>query len=152
MQAKEASPHPPPASGATAQWEAKRKESAPTHNSAPPVAYRCRVHKPGVPRGPASTPRLGPSGQYTTHGPAQGSKTTGQKSGPVTDRKVWPKGNNARSSTTSAHLSDRSARFGLQPPPDGLSDRKAWPKHYFRLRPRIYDRGSQKPCSPLFSD
>jgi len=40
MQAKEASPHPPPASGATTQWEVKRKESAPTHNSAPPVAYR----------------------------------------------------------------------------------------------------------------
>jgi len=40
MQAKEASPHPPPARGATAQWEAKREESAPTHNSTPPVAYR----------------------------------------------------------------------------------------------------------------
>ena len=84
MQAKEASPHPPPASGATTQWEVKRKESAPTHNSAPPVAYRCRVHKPGVPRGPASTPRLPLSGQHTTHGSAQGSKTTGRKSGPVT--------------------------------------------------------------------
>ena len=29
---------------------------------------------------------------------------------------------------TSAHLSDQSTRFGLQPPPDSLSDRKAWPK------------------------
>ena len=34
----------------------------------------CRVHKPRVPRGPASTPRLGPSRQHTTHGPAQESK------------------------------------------------------------------------------
>ena len=30
------------------------------------------------------------------------------------------------------------------PPPDGLSDRKAWPKHYFRLRPHIADRGYAK--------
>ena len=45
MQAKEASPHPPPASGATAQWEAKRKESAPTHNFTPPVACR-EQHRP----------------------------------------------------------------------------------------------------------
>ena len=93
---------------------------------------------------------LGPSRQHTTHGSAQGSKTTGRKGGPVTDRKVWPKRNSARSSTTSARLSDRSARFGLQPPPNGIFDRKAWPKHYFRLRPRISDRGSQKPCSLLF--
>ena len=60
-------------------------------------------------------------------------KTTGQKGGPVTDQKVWAKKNSARSSTTSAHLSDRSARFGLQPPPDGLSNWKAWPKRYFQL-------------------
>ena len=107
---------------------------------------------PGVPRGPASTPRLGPSRQHVAHGLAQESKTTGRKGGPVTDRKVWPKRNSARSSTTSAHLSDQSACFGLQPPLDGLSDRKAWPKRYFRLQPCVFDRGSQKPCSPLFSD
>ena len=100
----------------------------------------CRVHKPRVPRRPASPQRLGPSRQRTTHGLAQGSRTTGRKGGPVTDRKVWSKRNNARSLTTSAHLSDRSARFGLQPPPDGLSDRKAWPKILLptptpRLRP-----------------
>jgi len=40
----------------------------------------------------------------------------------------------------------------FSPPPDDLSDRKAWPKHYFRLRPHVSDRGTQKPCSPLFSD
>ena len=100
----------------------------------------CWVHKPGVPRGPASTPRLGPSRQHITRGPAQGSRTTGRKGGPVTDRKVWPKRNSARSSTTSAHVPDQSARFGLQPPPDGLSDRKVWPKVLLstptpRLRP-----------------
>ena len=39
-----------------------------------------------------------------------------------------PKRTSARSSTSSAHLSDRSTRFGHQPPPIGLSDRKAWPK------------------------
>ena len=36
---------------------------------------RCRVHKPGVPRGPASTPGLGPRKQHVVHGPAQESKT-----------------------------------------------------------------------------
>ena len=35
---------------------------------------------------------------------------------------------NARSTTSSAHLSDRSARLGRRPPPGELSDRKAWPK------------------------
>ena len=34
----------------------------------------CRVHKPGVPRGPASTPGLGPRRQHVAHGPAQESK------------------------------------------------------------------------------
>ena len=34
----------------------------------------CRVHKPGVPRGPASQQRLGPSRQRTTHGRAQVSE------------------------------------------------------------------------------
>ena len=87
-----------------------------------------RVHKPEVPRGPASTPGLSPNRQHTTHGPTQESKTTGRKGGPVTDRKVWTKRNGARSSTTLAHLSDRSACFRLQPPSDSLSDRKAWPK------------------------
>ena len=38
------------------------------------------------------------------------------------------------------------------PPPDSLSDRKAWPKHYFRLRPYVSDQGTRKPCSLLFSD
>ena len=52
-------------------------------------------------------------------------KTTGQKGGPVTDQKVWPRRNSARLSTP-AHFSDRSSHFGLQTPPDGLSDRKAW--------------------------
>ena len=39
-----------------------------------------------------------------------------------------PKRTSARSSTSSAHLSDRSTRFGNRPPPGGPSDRKAWPK------------------------
>ena len=47
MQDEEASPHPPPERGTTAQWEAKRKESAPTHNSAPPVP--CRGQPPTHP-------------------------------------------------------------------------------------------------------
>ena len=90
--------------------------------------HECRVHGPGVPQGPASTPGLGPNRQHTTRGLTQEPKTTGRKGGPVTDRKVWTKRNGAHSPTTSAHLFDWSARFRLRPPPDGLSDRKAWPK------------------------
>ena len=51
-----------------------------------------------------------------------------------------PKRTSARSSTSLAHLSDRSTRFGHQPPLGGLSDRKSWPKMLLptptpRLRP-----------------
>ena len=35
----------------------------------------CRVHKPGVPRGSASTPGLGPRKQHVVRGPAQEPKT-----------------------------------------------------------------------------
>ena len=35
----------------------------------------CWVHKPRVPRGPASMPGLGPGKQHVVHGPAQESKT-----------------------------------------------------------------------------
>ena len=38
------------------------------------------------------------------------------------------------------------------PPPDGLSDRKAWPKHYFRLRPASPIGDALSPCSLLFSN
>ena len=53
---------------------------------------------------------------------------------------TYPKGQNARSSTSLAHLSDRSARFGHRLPLGGSSDQKAWPKTLLptptpRLRP-----------------
>ena len=85
----------------------------------------CRVHKPGVPRGSASTPGLGPGEQHVVRGPTQESKnTTGRKDSSVADRKVCPKEQNARSSTSLALLSDRSTRFGRQLPPDDLSNQK----------------------------
>ena len=51
-----------------------------------------------------------------------------------------PKRTSARSSTSLAHLSNRSTRFGHQPLSDGLSNQKAWPKMLLptstpRLRP-----------------
>ena len=101
----------------------------------------CRVSKPGVPRGPASTSGLGPGEQHVVHGPAQKSKnTTGRKDSPVADWKVCPK------ERTPAHqllwpTSDRSAHLEHQPPPGGLSDRKAWPKTLLPTRPRVSDRG-----------
>ena len=39
------------------------------------VERYCRVHKPRVPRGPASTPGLIPRKQHVIHGPVQESKT-----------------------------------------------------------------------------
>jgi len=57
MQDEEASPHPPPERGTTAQWEAKRKESAPTHNSGPPVP--CRGQPPTHPPPASATVRCG---------------------------------------------------------------------------------------------
>ena len=54
---------------------------------------------------------------------------------------------NARSTTSSAHLSDRSARFGHQPPPGGLSDRKAWPKTLLPTpTPRLRSGTRSKPA------
>ena len=74
---------------------------------------------------------------FRTKARSKSLNTTGQRNGPATNWKVGPKKSNTRSSATSAHLSDRSSRFGLQPPPDGLSDRKACPEPYFRLRPHV---------------
>ena len=58
-----------------------------------------------------------------------------------------PKRTSARSSTSSAHLSDRSTRFRHQPSPDGLSDRKAWPKTLLPTPiPRIRPETRGKPA------
>ena len=123
-----------------------------THKTIAEEEALCWVHKPRVPQGPASMPRLGPSRQHVTHGLAQESKTIGQKGSHVTDRKVWPKRNNAHSSAASAHLSDRSVRFGFSRHRTASPIGRPGPKHYFRLRPRDSDRRSQEPCSPLFSN
>jgi len=101
----------------------------------------CRVHKPGGPRGPASTPGLGPGEQHVVHGPAQKSKnTTSRKDSPVADRKVCPK------ERTPAHqllrpTSDRSARPGHRPPREVSPIGRPSPKRCFLLRPCDSDRG-----------
>ena len=54
---------------------------------------------------------------------------------------------NVCSTTSSAHLSDRSARLGRRPPPGGLSDRKAWPKTLLpTLTPRLRPETRRKPA------
>ena len=54
---------------------------------------------------------------------------------------------NARSTTSSAHLSDRSARLGRWPPPGGLPDRKAWPKTLLPTpTPRLRPETRRKPA------
>ena len=71
----------------------------------------------------------GPSGTgFRAKARPKSLNTIGQKDGLVADQKVWTKRSGARSSTPSAHHSDRSTRFGLQMPSDALFDRKAWPK------------------------
>ena len=107
----------------------------------------CRVHKPRVPRGPASTPGLDPGEQPVAHGPAQKSKK--QRVGRIDRSPIGrsTKRTNARSTTSSAHLSDRSARLGRRPPPGGLSDRKAWPKTLLPTpTPRLRPETRRKPA------
>ena len=111
----------------------------------------CWVHKPGVPRGPASTPGLGLGKQHTVHGPVQESKnTTGRKGSPVADRKVYPKERVPvhqllrPTSPTEALASGTSHLQAVSP------IGRPGPKRCFRLQP--CDRGSWEPCSPLFSD
>ena len=94
----------------------------------------CRVHKPGVPHGSASQQRLGPAGNI-----ANNAQLTGRPNY-LNDRPEGrsnhrPKGlakEERRPLPTPARLSNRSARFGLQPVsgrplrPEGLA------KHRFR--------------------
>ena len=103
----------------------------------------CRVHKPGVPRGPASTPGLGPRKQHVVHGPAQKSKTqrAGQDS-PVTDRKDYPKEQALarqilRPASPTRALASGTSRLRAVSPIERPS-----PKHCFLLRARVSDRGS----------
>ena len=54
---------------------------------------------------------------------------------------------NARSTTSSAHLSDRSTRLGRRSPPGGLPDRKAWPKTLLPTpTPRLRPDARRKPA------
>ena len=55
-------------------------------------------------------------------------KNNGPEGQPGRRPEGLPKRTSARSSTSSAHLSNWSTRFRHQPPPSGLSDQKAWPK------------------------
>ena len=112
----------------------------------------CRVHKPGVPRGPASTPRLGPSKQHATHGPAQVPEC---QAGGVIQSLI---GRSGREGTTPVcRLQPASPTGALDPvtspPPDGLFDRKAWPKTPLLTSTSHSPTGdTPSPCSPLFSN
>ena len=92
----------------------------------------CRVHKPKVPRGPASQTKARP--KLITHntcaGPSIGA--TGRGSDPISDQKVRLRRNNARFLTPS-HLSDQSARFGLQPAFGWPLRSEGLAKHRFQL-------------------
>ena len=103
-----------------------------------------RVHKPEVPRGPASQQRLGPSRQTHNSWAGPSTKMTGQRGDRIFDQEAWPKRNNVRFPIL-AHLSDWSTRFGLQPTfgrsllPEGLA--KALPP----TPTHVSDRGCAKP-------
>jgi len=104
----------------------------------------CRVHKPGVPRGPASAPGLGPGKQHVVHRLAQESKTQRARrtvrspTGRSTQRNkhplvklLWP------TSPTEALASDTSHLRAVSP------IGRPGPKCCFLLQPRVSDWG---PC------
>ena len=103
----------------------------------------CWVHKPGVPRGPASTPGLGPGKQHVVHGPAQESKnTTGREDSPVADREVYPKGQAPalqllRPTSPTGALASGTSRLQVVSPIG-----RPGPKRCFLLRPRVSDQGT----------
>ena len=108
----------------------------------------CRVHKPGVPWGPASTPRLGPSRQHVTHGPAQESKQQARRAvQSLTERSgrggIVPACRLRPTSLT------RALTLVSSPPSDGLSDRKAWPNTTSGSDPhlRLWMRQTPAHCS-----
>ena len=53
---------------------------------------------------------------------------------------------------TPAHISDRSARFGLQPASERPLQPEGLAKHCFRLRPASPTGDAPNPCSLLFSN
>ena len=125
----------------------------------------CRVHKSGVPYGPASQQRLGPIDNVASNAQLVGRPKylDDRSEGRSNHRPEGLAEEERRPFSTPAHLSDWSAHFGLRPtsptgaltsisspPLDGLSDRKAWPKHYFRLRPTSPTGDASNPCSLLF--
>ena len=94
----------------------------------PSYYIMCRVHKPWVPRGPASQQRLGPSRQRATRGPAQVSKRQ------ATRAIQSPTERSGRGGTAPVFRLRPTSPTGAlapvsSPPPDGLSDRKAWPNN-----------------------
>ena len=110
----------------------------------------CRVHKPGVPRRPASQQRLSPSRQRVTHGPAQVSEQQ------VRRAMQSPTERSGRGGATPVfQLQPTSPTRGLtpvsSPPPDGLFDRRAWPNTASDSDPHLRPGILQTPahCSSL---
>ena len=59
----------------------------------------CRIHKPGVHHGPASQQKLNPADDVANDAQLLGRPkylTTGHKGDPVSNRKAWPRRNDAR--------------------------------------------------------
>ena len=105
----------------------------------------CRVHKPGVPRGPAFQQRLGPSRQRATHGLAQVSERQAR-------RMIHsPTGRPGRGGTAPVFRLRPTSPIGAlpsvsSPPPDGLSDQKAWPDTAFDSHPCLRPGMRQTPA------
>ena len=88
----------------------------------------CRVHKPGVPRGPASTPGLGPGKQHVVRGSAQKPKTRWARvivrspTGRSTQKQALARQPLRPTSSTGAFALGTSRLRAVYP------IRKAWPK------------------------
>ena len=77
---------------------------------------------------------------------------TGQKGDPITDRKVWPRRNGTRFLLWPTSSIGALASVS-NPPPDGLFDRKAWPKTPLStLTPHSLTEDTPSPCSLLLSN
>jgi len=106
---------------------------------------RCRVHKPGVPRGPASTPGLGPRKQHVVHGPTQGSKTQRARrtvrspTGRSTQKNKCSLVNFFGSPLQPQHSLQAPAASGRSLRSEGLAQKRC-----FLLRPRVSDRGTRR--------
>ena len=111
----------------------------------------CRVHKPGSLTNQPPNKGSAQTDKHTTYGPAQVPKSHAKWT--IESPTERPGQGRTAPAFRFRHTSSTGALASVSSPPsDGLSYRKAWPKHYLRLRPTSLTGDVPNPCSWLFSD